>query len=424
MNYDDVDNLTAWGKERRWYKNRIVDMEQKGLFNILKERNMPKGKMQIVAEKSAVNINTLRTWRRHLLKDENYRPYNNYGVTVLEKNAEINFHSHLKENYIDLGISLSRSDVCDMAIDVYNQCNDDEVHRKKFSASYKWLRRFQRDRETLTFKKPHGQKRGEVSENSVIRYIHQLNSVYRRYEEKHIFNMDETSYHTCCQSTEVLAEVGTDNVPGGQNGDLKECFTAIITISKANDVLPAWFIAKGTTNACEISQFGDESLFADDEVFTHTINGWCNEDTMLEYLKWISDLNEGGKIALVLDVYRAHRTERVKRRAEELGIELVFVPANGTSKYQPCDLRIMGILKKKSIAAWELERRKHPHNVVWNKSKAALACTRILTDEITAFHVASAWNAINHVNDERYMVAEYDSDVDESENEEDEEYQE
>lgn len=421
MDDSDEEGLETWGDQRNWYRNKVDKMGK--VFDILKQKNLPKGKITSVAFKTHIKVNTLRTWRRKLLVDENYRPYQAYGVTTLDKSVEDNFESHIKQNYFNLGVPLSRSDVCDMAIDVYEQCPPDSVHRNIFAASYKWLKRFQRDH-TISFRKPHGQKRGKISENSVIRYIHQVNSLYRRYEHKFIFNMDETCYYTSYQCNQVLAEVGSEYVPGGENGKPKESFTAIITISKANDVLPAWFVAKGTTEACEKAQFGDESLFADDEVLTHSKNGWCTEQTMLEYLQWLSKYNQGKNIALILDVYRAHRTEAVKNRARELNIELVYVPANGTSLYQPLDLRIMGILKKKSIAAWELERRKQRFGIVWNKSKAALACSRILTDEITASNVASAWNSISHINDDRYMAAEFDSDVDESGDESDDEYQE
>jgi hypothetical protein len=40
---------------------------------------------------------------------------------------------------------------------------------------------------------------------------------------------------------------------------------------------------------------------------------------------------------LILDVYLARRTEVVVNTAGERDIELLFVPAGGTSEYQPLD---------------------------------------------------------------------------------------
>jgi hypothetical protein len=48
---------------------------------------------------------------------------------------------------------------------------------------------------------------------------------------------------------------------------------------------------------------------------------------------------------LILDVYKAPRTLKLKQRAHDLNIELVFAPAGGTSLCQRLDRRIFGELK-------------------------------------------------------------------------------
>jgi hypothetical protein len=53
-----------------------------------------------------------------------------------------------------------------------------------------------------------------------------------------------------------------------------------------------------------------------------------------------------------MDVYPTHRTELVKNHAANLQIELLFVPAGGTSKYQPLDARVFGELKSRARAAF------------------------------------------------------------------------
>lgn len=153
---------------------------------------------------------------------------------------------------------------------------------------------------------------------------------------------------------------------------------------------------------------------------THSTYGWRTDEIMVDYLNWLKNQASGNNLCLVIDVFSAYITPLVKTTAKDLGIELIYVPANGTGLYQPCDIRIMGVLKKKSIAAWELDRRKSLDSNVWNKAKAALACSRILTSQIDASVVGSAWDSIAHLNDIEFIAAEFDSNVDVSEEEGDE----
>jgi hypothetical protein len=57
-----------------------------------------------------------------------------------------------------------------------------------------------------------------------------------------------------------------------------------------------------------------------------------------------------GSCALILDVYPIHRTDIVTAAAAECDIELVFVPAGGTSEYQPLDSGIFGELMSRAKA--------------------------------------------------------------------------
>ena len=51
--------------------------------------------------------------------------------------------------------------------------------------------------------------------------------------------------------------------------------------------------------------------------------------------------------ALILDWLSAHRTPEILKKAAQLNIQLIFVPVNGTSYYQPLDRHIFGVLKAK-----------------------------------------------------------------------------
>jgi len=77
---------------------------------------------------------------------------------------------------------------------------------------------------------------------------------------------------------------------------------------------------------------------------------------MENYLKWLHEKMDKKPFALVLDCFRAHIDEKVKKLANDLNIELIIVPACGTGIYQPLDRKIFGIVKAK-LRARELHNR-------------------------------------------------------------------
>ena len=66
------------------------------------------------------------------------------------------------------------------------------------------------------------------------------------------------------------------------------------------------------------------------------------------------------RIHLILDVYRAHFTESVRKHAENLNIELIPIPAGMTDEMQPLDLRIFGPLKRYATRLFRLRLRIDP----------------------------------------------------------------
>lgn len=48
---------------------------------------------------------------------------------------------------------------------------------------------------------------------------------------------------------------------------------------------------------------------------------------------------------LILDVYKSHINDQVKKAAKDLGIRIIFVPASGTEMHQPFDIKAFGIKK-------------------------------------------------------------------------------
>jgi hypothetical protein len=71
-----------------------------------------------------------------------------------------------------------------------------------------------------------------------------------------------------------------------------------------------------------------------------------------KYLRWLSEINKRRRTVLIWDVFAAHRDQAVKDLAEELNIQLIFIPAGQTDEYQPLDRRIFGPMKQMARARW------------------------------------------------------------------------
>jgi hypothetical protein len=180
-----------------------------------------------------------------------------------------------------------------------------------------------------------------------------LSTLAEDYPLERVFNMDETAWHLYMGPHKVLPEKGVEAVKLKTGRSEKESFSAFGAICADGSKLPLSIITRGRTSRSH-AKFRDHE--EGDVRITDSENGWCTEDVMVAYLERIHhDAAHRFPCALVLDVYPSHRTARVQQRAEELDIELLFVPAGATGRLQPLDRQIFGELK--SRARCEFQRR-------------------------------------------------------------------
>jgi hypothetical protein len=74
---------------------------------------------------------------------------------------------------------------------------------------------------------------------------------------------------------------------------------------------------------------------------------------MQQYLHWLRARIPGEPICLIMDQFTVHTTDEVTETAEELGIEIIWVPKRATGEYQPLDGRTFGALKSEGRAKWK-----------------------------------------------------------------------
>lgn len=133
--------------------------------------------------------------------------------------------------------------------------------------------------------------------------------------------------------------------------------------------IPLIILSKGKSDKSKEKFFAlaDEEEVENPDIFlSNNQNGWTNEEVMLHYLQYLHDNYAPHGYALILDCLPAHRTLAVIQKANELQIELIFVPANGIGLYNPLDRKIFCILKAKlrSLTGCEALSGKNRHRII------------------------------------------------------------
>jgi hypothetical protein len=225
-----------------------------------------------------------------------------------------------------------------------------------------------------------------LDENYVAYFLERLNSLSNDYPLDKVFNMDETCWRLFLAPQKVLAEKETETVKLRAPTSEKTSCTALVTISTSGQNLLLWVLSKGKAPRSE-RKFGAHPGV----ILQHTDNGWATENLTSNYIEWLHrDIAQGYPAALILDVYPTHRTDLVFQTATANDVELLFVPAGATGRFQPMARRIFGELKARTRG--EFGRRRwlsSRTDISYDESVAVLArCW----DVIPGKSVRKAWN--------------------------------
>jgi hypothetical protein len=168
-----------------------------------------------------------------------------------------------------------------------------------------------------------------------------------------VFNMDETSWHLINQEMSTIANIGADAVEWSFQGDSRKCLIAIASVDAAGGKIPCWSSGRARWNFARgaIATIPDCRSTSEVANWSFPPTQWMNERTCRQRLfHWLYSQIQRGPIVVLWDLFSAHREQGVKNRAQELGIELIFIPAEMTGEYQSLDRRIFENLKARTRA--------------------------------------------------------------------------
>jgi hypothetical protein len=151
-----------------------------------------------------------------------------------------------------------------------------------------------------------------------------------------------------------LAEKELDTIKLEPITGEKTSLTALSVISCAGQKLPLWMLAKGRTVQCE-RKFRHHPM----AILRRSESGWATENAIVQFIEWLHrEVADYMLCVFIMDVYRSHLTKRVLPTTKGEDAKLLFVPANGTGRFQPMDRRIFSELKVRARADFARRLRK------------------------------------------------------------------
>jgi hypothetical protein len=218
------------------------------------------------------------------------------------------------------------------------------------------LRRFLR-RTGLSFRRWRPCRRPDLDEDKCFEFFVSVDVSVSRHPLSAIVNFDESSWRLVMIAGRTVAPRGAEAVRRYVNGDVKASFTFFASVLADGTKLPLILLAPGKTDRCH-KQLDTHPRYQYD--IWHSPNGWPDARLVMCYLDWLRAHVNAGYIVLILDQFDAHNTVGIHARADELGIELVFIPRGGTGTYQPLDRRVLGALKSKGRTKWMAHAFQNP----------------------------------------------------------------
>jgi transposase len=310
--------------------------------------------MREVSERTKIPISTLYSWREKIRTDPEWRPSKEHfssNPRLFPPDVETMLADFIRYHFVSEGRALTRPTLQPLLLLLVQDLVVEGVLEPRaldFKSSYHFMSNFLR-RVGLSFRRARAQRRPVLDEEECAHFMANLIAAHHRYPPSSIVNFDESNWHLVMADDQTVATRGAETVCHYCNGDPKANFSFFATITADGSKLPLILIAKGTTNRCH-KQFGKHDAYIHD--VWHSPSGWSTVTLMIEYLNWLRRQIPGEPLCLIMDQYTTHTAAETEREAENLGIEVIWVPRGGTGRYQPLDRRIFGALKSKGKAKW------------------------------------------------------------------------
>ena len=194
-----------------------------------------------------------------------------------------------------------------------------------FVASDGWLRKFMRRHElSLRCRTSTAQKLPADLEEKVSSFLNFVKNerLEDEYENKYIVNMDETPVFFDLVPNRTVEQTGKKSMVIRTSGSDKRHVTVILAVAANGEVLPTVIIFKGKRALKDIKSRDDIIVMVQEKA-------WVDESVML---RWIDDClhqyTQRNRTLLVLDSFRCHIKDSVKKRLRKANSQMAVIPGN------------------------------------------------------------------------------------------------
>lgn len=370
------------------YGNEIEQIQ-----NLLK--NPKYGDCAYIAYCHKFPSSTVRTWKANIQNDPIYeinQGYKSKRRSIFTKDEEASLADYIRVNILDNGQLFTDHDFRVLCNQAFFEKYQDANKIPKFNCSNGFIYAFKK-RNQFSSRRGHTKRKPAANQEEINQWKQKIGKLLKTVDKDHIVNVDETSWFFYPRGLLTWAQKGAKNVSFQIDGNDKDNLTVLCAITAAGTKLPMMIIAAGKTARVEESQLGD--------IFphwpTHSESGWTTEDVFIQYLQNISNHFNGEEVHLLLDVYKAHRTDNVKAIAKALNIHLYYIPPGCTDLVQPLDVKVFGALKAKARALFRkrYEAAQSPHVTSKDAVQNLIRAWEGISNEVTE----EAWYVYDEITD-------------------------
>lgn len=223
---------------------------------------------------------------------------------------------------------MSYEDIEMKSRDVATELN---IHREEFKVSKKWITNFmKRNGLSLRRRTTVAQKLPESYDEKRLEFRRYVEDLRRRrgFLLGQIGNADQTPVWFDMPSRRTVAEKGERQVRLLTTGNEHNRFTVMLCCTADGHKLPPFIVFKRKTLPKE--------TFPPKVIVRVNEKGFFNEETVLEWFRMVWCRRPGALLKprsmLVLDSFRGHMTDRVKKAVANAECDLVVIPGGMTSR--------------------------------------------------------------------------------------------
>lgn len=311
-----------------------------------------------IHDTSRIPLSTLYSWAAKLKRDPNWSlestkmESHRRIFTVLEEKA---IADKIRSEIIDKHMLFTDEDCRELLLQEWRQKVTKQPRlRRVFSCSSGYIHNFKK-RNQFSSRRAHYKRRPQTNSDHCTEWVELIANLLKTRDNRLILNCDETFWRVFPGAIMTWAQTNAESVTIDIKGSEKDGLTVLATIGADGSKLPLFFIASGKTARVEASQVAPQT----GDWVTHTPSGWQTSESFQLYLLHLRELFCDDPLDLILDVHSSHRTQEVKTLAQNLGINLHYIPAGATDALQPLDRRVFGALKS---SARRLFRRRREVN--------------------------------------------------------------